>query len=54
MGMIGEEITDDRVWIVKSHHPLPGIGEIPEHRKYTSNKVICCVRNPLDAFYSSM
>jgi len=42
-GMIGENIIDERVWVVKSHHPNHSNG-----LKHTSNKVICCVRNPLD------
>jgi hypothetical protein len=42
-GMKGENITDERVWIVKSHHPNHNGG-----LNYTSNKVIVCVRNPLD------
>lgn len=48
MGLKGEEIVDDRVWVVKAHHPalMPGV------LKFDSNKVICCVRNPLDVFLS--
>jgi len=23
MDMMGEEVVDDRAWIIKSHHPLP-------------------------------
>ncbi len=48
MGLKGEEIVDERVWIVKAHHPalMPGV------LKFESNKVICCIRNPLDVFIS--
>jgi hypothetical protein len=48
MGLKGEEIVDERVWIVKAHHPalMPGV------LKFDSNKVICCIRNPLDVFIS--
>ena len=49
-GMRGESIVDNRVWIKKTHWPniMPGAGE------FHSNKVICCVRNPLDVFVSIM
>mgnify|MGYP006113186033 CR=1 FL=1 len=46
--MMGEEIVDNRCWIVKSHHPLP----LPNCKDIVSNKVICIVRNPLDSIYS--
>jgi hypothetical protein len=47
-GLKGEFIADDRCWIVKAHHPilLPGV------LKFKSNKVFCCVRNPLDVIVS--
>jgi len=48
MGMKGEGISDDRVWIVKAHHPLL----LEQAAPYECNKVICCVRNPLDVFPS--
>ena len=48
MGLKGEGVFDDRVWIVKAHHPLLLELAAP----YTCNKVICCVRNPLDVFPS--
>jgi hypothetical protein len=47
-GLKGEYVCDDRVWIVKSHHP----GLMPQNLIYTSNKIICCVRNPLDVIQS--
>ena len=48
MGLKGEFIADDRTWIVKAHHPmlLPGVIQ------FKSDKVICCVRNPLDVILS--
>ena len=45
---MGEYITDDRVWIVKAHHP----GLMPMCLPFKSNKVICCIRNPLDVIPS--
>ena len=52
IGLLGEGMVDDRVWIVKAHHPFRLWQSIP----FTSHKVICCVRNPLDVFpsYASM
>ena len=47
-GMKGEDTYDDSVWIVKSHHPWI----MPEVPQFTSNKVICIVRNPLDSCLS--
>lgn len=48
MGLKGEYIVDDRTWIVKAHHPmlLPGV------LQFNSDKVVCCVRNPLDVLPS--
>jgi len=48
MGLAGEEVVDDRVWVVKAHHPglMPGVIPINSH------KVICCIRNPIDVFTS--
>ena len=48
MGLKGEEICDDRVFIVKAHHPMM----MPATLAFSANKVICCVRNPLDVFVS--
>jgi hypothetical protein len=45
---MGEYVTDDRVWIVKAHHP----GLIPKNLQLISDKVLCCVRNPLDIIMS--
>lgn len=47
-GLKGEYIADNRAWIIKAHHPmlLPGV------IKFNSDKVICCVRNPLDVILS--
>jgi len=48
--MKGEQIVDDSVWITKSHDPFPtnGVGS------FTTNKIICCVRNPLDVIHSAL
>ena len=48
MGLKGEAITDDKVWIVKSHHP----SRTPMQRAHVSNKTIFCVRHPLDVLPS--
>lgn len=48
-GMKGEEITDDTVWITKSHHPHPTL----HHKQLTTNMILCCVRNPLDIICSA-
>lgn len=48
-GLLGEEITDDRVWIVKSHYPYPSTAG---YKPVTCNKIIACVRNPLDTICS--
>lgn len=45
VGMLGEEVVDERAWIVKTHQPLTIPWVSPT---YISNKIICCVRNPLD------
>jgi len=46
--MKGEQIVDDRVWITKAHYPLIQ----PWILDFKSNKIIICVRNPLDVFTS--
>ena len=45
-----EEITDESVWMYKSHDPLPG----PPGKMCLAiaNKVLCCVRNPFDTIAS--
>lgn len=48
MGLKGEYIVDDRVWVVKAHHPAL----LPMALKFGSSKVLCCIRNPLDIFPS--
>ena len=48
MGLKGEGICDDRTWIVKAHHPF----YMPKALLFTSHKVLCCVRHPLDVFPS--
>lgn len=47
MGLRGEGLYDDSVWIVKTHFP-----ERIGRRRFSANKCILIVRNPLDAFYS--
>ena len=46
-GFIGEEVFDDKAWIVKTHCP----GQISPN-KFTANKCILVVRNPMDAIVS--
>jgi hypothetical protein len=46
--MLGEEIVDERCWVVKTHYPMPA----PLHLPYFSNKIIMIVRNPLDVLPS--
>jgi hypothetical protein len=41
-------ICDERVWIVKAHHP----GQMPMNLRFDANKIITCVRNPLDIMVS--
>lgn len=48
MGLKGEYIVDNRTWIIKAHHPAM----IPGALQFGSDKVICCVRNPLDVILS--
>ena len=45
-----EEITDNSVWIKKSHDPKWNLGNITNK----CNKIICCVRNPYDTMASLM
>ena len=47
-GLKGEAIIDDRTWIIKAHHPM----DIPLATSFKSDKVVCCIRNPLDVFVS--
>lgn len=46
----GEEVTNDLVWIKKSHDPKWNLN----NRLHKSNKIICCVRNPFDTIASLM
>jgi hypothetical protein len=48
MGMKGEEIVDDTVWVVKTHSPWC----MPLAPKFTANKMVIVVRNPLDVILS--
>lgn len=47
-GLKGEDITDDTVWIVKSHSPWI----MPWAPVFHANKVIVIVRNPMDTLLS--
>jgi len=49
MGMAGEQVVgDNTVWVTKTHHAL----ESPLATKFTANRQICIVRNPIDVFPS--
>jgi len=47
LGFIGEAITDDTVWIIKTHDPMR-----PWGIDFECNKIIVCVRNPFDVISS--
>lgn len=47
-GFKGQEVVDNRVWIVKTHYPDGFSLELD----FDSNKSILCVRNPLDVLAS--
>ena len=44
----GEYVTDDTVWISKTHYPSP----VFRAKEADFNKVLCCVRQPLDTLTS--
>jgi len=46
--MKGEDIVDDTCWIIKTHSPWI----MPEAPKFTCNKMLVVVRNPLDVMIS--
>ena len=48
MGLKGEETVDDTVWVVKTHTPWV----MPMAPRFTANKMIVVVRNPLDSCIS--
>ena len=48
MGMKGEDIVDDTVFVVKTHSPWC----MPFAPKFFANKAVCVVRNPLPVFVS--
>ena len=50
-GLKAETIIDDRIWMYKTHFPLPGLVH-PGNETQLGSKVICCVRNPLDCIAS--
>ena len=48
-GLIGEEISDDSVWVTKSHEPMRfGC------RDFKTNKMIVTMRNPFDVIVSAI
>ena len=47
LGMTGEGVIDDRVWIVKSHYP-----ERLGHSPLKVNKCILMIRSPFDCLWS--
>jgi len=47
-GFKGEGIVDNRIWINKTHFPY----RLPYDTEYSTNVILCCVRNPLDVFVS--
>jgi len=48
LGFAAEQVTDNTVWVTKTHHSL----EMPEATKFTANKNIAIVRNPIDVMPS--
>ena len=48
VGMKGEEIHDDTVWIVKTHSPWL----MPFAPVFHCNKIICIIRSPVDVMLS--
>lgn len=49
VGLKGEGVTDDRCFVIKSTHPAWMPGSI----KFSANKVLWLVRNPMDVICSS-
>jgi len=47
LGMAGEGVVDDTVWLVKSHYP-----ERLGHSPVAVNRCVLVVRSPLDSFWS--
>ena len=47
-GMKGEFQYDEKLWIVKTHHPIKLM-----HKPFEANKCILIVRSPMDVFVSS-
>ena len=48
-GLLGDNLVDDSVWVVKTHHPNP---IMPGNNDFTANKCIVTVRNPFDVIMS--
>ena len=49
-GFKGEGIVDEKIWINKTHFPY----RFPFDDSYSTNLILCCVRNPLDVFVSQL
>jgi len=47
---VAEEITDESIWIKKSHDPKWN----NNNKLSKCNKIVCCVRNPFDIIASMM
>jgi len=47
-GFKAEGVTDNSIWINKTHFPF----NIPVSTQYESDLALCCVRNPIDVFVS--
>jgi Sulfotransferase domain len=47
-GFMAEGITDDRIWMQKTHFPT----KFPYQNAFGTQVLLCCVRNPLDVFVS--
>jgi malate/lactate dehydrogenase len=47
--MIGEEVSDDSVWITKTHYPMRY-----SWRDFKTNKIFITVRNPFDIIVSTI
>ena len=48
IGMAGEDIVDDKCWVIKTHSPWC----MPEAPIFSCNKMIVILRNPLDTYCS--
>lgn len=53
MGMIGEHIVDERVWISRTTYPIRA-GQHEQFHDFDSNKLLVLVRNPVDVILSKL